>query len=99
MKLIAHCAAWIGAFCFVLVSPVALIFAVPFAIGFVSDAIAAGFAPLAAVPVAAGMGCVLLRNPPLRASAKALCRSAAPLAAARRLAHAVASRYAAKSIS
>ena len=99
MKLVAHCAVWVAAFCAVLVSPVALIFAVPFAIGFGADIASAGYAPLAAVLVAAGMGCVLLRNPPLRASAKALCRSAAPLGAARRLAHAVASRYAAKSIS
>jgi hypothetical protein len=99
MKVAAHCAVWVLAFCAVLVSPVVLIFAVPFAIGFGSDVVAAGYAPLAAVLVAASLTCVMLRNPPLRASVKALCRSAAPFGAARRLAHAVASRHAAKSIS
>src|SRR5947209_19539601 len=99
MKFVAHCAAWVAAFCAVLVSPVALIFAVPFAIGLGSDVVAAGYAPVAAVLAAASLACLMLRNPPLRASARALCRSAAPFGAARRLAHAVASRHAAKSIS
>jgi hypothetical protein len=99
MKFAAHCAVWLLAFCAVLVSPVVLILAVPFAIGIGSDVIAAGYAPLAAVVVAASLACVMLRNPPLRASARALCRSAVPLGAAKRLAHAVAARHAAKSIS
>lgn len=98
MKLVAHCAVWVAAFCAVLVSPVALIFAVPFAIGVGADIASAGYAPVAAVFVAAGATGVTLCNPPLRASVKGLCRAAAPAGAARRLAHAVASRYAAKSI-
>jgi hypothetical protein len=99
MKVAAHCMVWVLAFCAVLVSPVVLIFAVPFAIGVGSDIVAAGYAPIATVAVAGSAACLMLRRPPLRASAKALCRSAAPFGAARRLAHAVASRHAAKSIS
>ena len=99
MKIVAHCAVWILAFCAVLVSPVVLIFAVPLAIGLGTDFVQAGAAPLAAVFIASTVALFGLRKAPVRASAKALLHSAAPLGAGKRLVTAPASHHAAKSIS
>src|SRR3954463_14687945 len=99
MKIFAHCAVWALAFCAVLVSPVILIFGVPLAIGLGTDIVQAGAGPLAAVFIAAGITLLGLCKAPVRASVKSLLCPAAPLAPARRLAAAAASRHAAKSIS
>ena len=97
MKIVAHCAVWVLAFCAVLVSPVILIFGVPLAIGIGTDLVEAGAAPLAVVFVAAGVALFGLRKAPVRASLKALLRSVPvshkPLPAP------AAARHAAKSIS
>jgi uncharacterized membrane protein YvlD (DUF360 family) len=98
MKIVAHCAVWVLAFCAVLVSPVILIFGVPLAIGIGTDLVEAGAAPLAAVFVAAGVALFGLRKAPVRASLKALLRSAMP-ASHKPLAAPAAARHAAKSIS
>ena len=99
MKVAAHCAVWVLAFFAILVSPVVLIFAVPFAIGIGGDIVAAGYAPAAAVFIAVSATALMLSSAPLRASIKALGRSATPFGTAKRLAHSLASRYPAKSIS
>jgi len=97
MKIVAHCAVWVLAFCAVLVSPVILIFGVPLASGMGTDLVQAGAAPLAAVFIAGSVGLFGLRKAPIRASAKALLRSAVPVGG-KPLA-APAARQAAKSIS
>jgi len=98
MKIVAHCAVWVLAFCAVLVSPVILIFGVPLAIGVGTDIVQAGAAPLAAVFVAASVGLFGLCKAPIRASVKALVRSAVPVSD-KPLAAPAAVRHAAKSIS
>jgi hypothetical protein len=98
MKLVAHVAVWILAFCAVLVSPVILIYGVPLAIGIGTEIVQAGAGPIAAVLIV-GTASLMLCKAPVRASAKAIVRSAAPLGAAKRLAHGVVSRHPAKSIS
>lgn len=99
MKIVAHCAVWFLAFCAVLVSPVILIFCVPLAIGVTADVWEMGAGPLLAVLVASTLACLLASKPPMRAFAKTLLRSAAPVGGAKRLAAAAAARQAAKSIS
>jgi hypothetical protein len=98
MKVVAHCAVWILAFCAVLISPVILIFGVPLAIGIGADVIDAGAGPLGAVLIASTLACLTIKGP-MRASAKALFRSAAPHRHAKQLVAAAAARQAAKSIS
>ena len=98
MKIVAHCAVWALAFCAVLVSPVILIFGVPLVIGIGTDLVDAGAGPIAAVLIAGTLACLTLKAP-MRASAKALLLSAAPLGRPKRLAGEPAPPHAAKSIS
>lgn len=98
MKIVAHCAVWILAFCAVLVSPVLLIFGVPLAIGVGTDLVQTGAAPFLAVFLAATVAVVGLCKAIVRASLKSLVRSAVPFGR-RPLASAAVAPHAAKSIS
>ena len=97
MKIVAHCAVWSLAFCGVLVSPVILIFAVPFAIGVGIDIVESSAALLTAVFVVSSAALLTFCKAPVRASIKALVRPAAPVGQ-KPLASSV-PRHAAKSIS
>lgn len=98
MKIVAHCAVWVLAFCAVLVSPVILIFGVPLMIGVGADVVQAGAAPLAAVFTAGSVAFFSLSKAPVRASFKAMLGSAVPLGR-KPLASPAVARHAAKSIS
>src|SRR4051794_9983687 len=98
MKIVAHCAGWGFAFCAVLVSPVILIFGVPWLMGVGPAIVQSGAAPLAAVFIAGSVALFGLGKAPVRASVKALLRSAVPVGTAKRLPVAAAVRPAAKSI-
>jgi hypothetical protein len=76
MKVLGHCAAWVLAFCAVLLSPLALIYGVPLAIGAGADIVALGGGPIAAILLASATVCLLLRRTPAPAVARAALRSA-----------------------
>ena len=79
MKIVAHCAVWLLAFCAVLISPVILIFAVPLAIGIGADIVHYGAGPVAAVAMAATLASLMLWKPPVRALVRNLIRPVPPL--------------------
>lgn len=97
MKIVAHCAVWVLAFCAVLASPVVLIFGVPLAIGIGADIVDSGAGPPMAVLIATAAACIGLRRPSARALAKKLLHLAAPIGTAKRVA--AGAPQAAKSIS
>ena len=98
MKIVAHCAVWILAFCAVLVSPAILIFGVPLMIGVGADIVQGGAAPLLGALLSASLAVFGLCSAPVRASVKALLRSAVPLGR-KQLASPAVARHAVKSIS
>jgi hypothetical protein len=50
-----HCAAWLGAFCAVLVSPMILFYSAPLVVGVASDIVHAGGGLIAAAILIAGL--------------------------------------------
>jgi hypothetical protein len=49
-----HCAVWGLAFCAVAISPVIIIYGVPFGIGVASDLVQVGYGPVVALPFVVG---------------------------------------------